>query len=78
MYLSFMPKVEEGILKMAGSADLCRQLTEKFFLPNFFFERLGWNANGLFGSTVNFLQNDSETSYGKKKNVELIIATKNC
>ncbi|KAI3203224.1 hypothetical protein CBS147311_4325 [Penicillium roqueforti] len=25
---------------------------------------LGWNANGLFGSTVNFLQNDSETSYG--------------
>ncbi|KAI3130056.1 hypothetical protein CBS147330_4821 [Penicillium roqueforti] len=25
---------------------------------------LGWNANGMFGSTVNFLQNDSETSYG--------------
>jgi hypothetical protein len=61
-----MPKVEEGILEMAGSAELCRQLSEKFFLPEFFFERLGWNANGMFGSTENLSQNDSETSYGKR------------
>jgi hypothetical protein len=61
-----MPKVEEGILEMAGSAELCRQLSEKFFLPEFFFERLGWNANGMFGSAENLSQNDSETSYGKR------------
>ncbi|OQE18886.1 hypothetical protein PENFLA_c020G01583 [Penicillium flavigenum] len=64
IHVVFMPNVESGILKMAGSADLCRQLTEKFFLPKFFFERLGWNANGMFGSTSNLLQTDSETSYG--------------
>jgi hypothetical protein len=66
MYISFMPKVEE--VNRAGGEELCRQLSEKFFLPDFFFERLGWNANGMFGSTEDLSKNDSETSYGKKPN----------
>ncbi|CAI7581718.1 unnamed protein product [Penicillium bialowiezense] len=62
IHVIFMPKVEE-ILKMAESAELCRKISEKFFLPDFFFERLGWNANGIFGSTENLSESDTETSY---------------
>ncbi|KAJ5208185.1 hypothetical protein N7449_002564 [Penicillium cf. viridicatum] len=61
--ISIMPKVED-ILKMEGSGELCRELVKKFFLPEFFFRRLGWNANGMFGSTENLSQSDKETSYG--------------
>lgn len=64
--ISIMPKVEEGILKAEGSEELCRQLLKKFFLPEFFFRRLGWNANGMFGSTENLSQTDEETSYGMR------------
>lgn len=60
-----MPKVED-ILKMKGSGELCRELVKKFFLPEFFFRRLGWNANGMFGSTENMSQSDKETSYGMR------------
>ncbi|KAJ5762331.1 uncharacterized protein N7511_005713 [Penicillium nucicola] len=65
IHVIFMPKVDEEILKLPGSTELCRQLSEKFFLPGFFFERLGWNANGMFGSTEDISQNDSDASYGE-------------
>ncbi|KGO39068.1 Mg2+ transporter protein, CorA-like/Zinc transport protein ZntB [Penicillium expansum] len=57
-----MPKVED-ILKVDGSGELCRELVKKFFLPEFFFRRLGWNANGMFGSAENLSQTDKESSY---------------
>lgn len=60
-----MPKVED-ILKVDGSGELCRELVKKFFLPEFFFRRLGWNANGMFGSAENLSQTDKESSYGMK------------
>lgn len=58
-----MPKVED-ILDMKGSGKFCRELVKKFFLPEFFFRRLGWNANGMFGSSENLSQSDKERSYG--------------
>ncbi|KAK4863266.1 hypothetical protein LT330_002044 [Penicillium expansum] len=62
-FTHIMPKVED-ILKVDGSGELCRELVKKFFLPEFFFRRLGWNANGMFGSAENLSQTDKETSYG--------------
>lgn len=61
---SFMPKTA-NILDVKGSEDLCKKITKKFFLPEFFFRSLGWNANGMFGSTENLSQSDTERSYGE-------------
>lgn len=76
-YISIMPKVED-ILRLTGSGELCRDLVKKFFLPEFFFRRLGWNANGMFGSIENLSQSDKEKSYGMRpqKNFEHSLHSK--
>ncbi|OQE47245.1 hypothetical protein PENCOP_c001G07618 [Penicillium coprophilum] len=63
VHVIIMPKVKD-MLAIQGSEELCRKLAKKFFLPEFFFRDLGWNANGMFGSTENMEESDEEASYG--------------
>ncbi|KAJ5096030.1 hypothetical protein NUU61_005386 [Penicillium alfredii] len=59
----FMPKVEQ-YLAVDGQEVLRKTLAEKFCIPEFFFERLGWNANGMFGSAQNPSPSTTEKSFG--------------
>jgi hypothetical protein len=55
-----MPRIEEN-LELA--LQVCQDLSRTFFIPPFFFKRIGWNANGFFGSLDNPMQDPEEKSY---------------
>jgi hypothetical protein len=63
-----MPEIKDNL---EHAQQVCQDLSQTFFIPLFFFKRIGWNANGFFGSLDNPMQNPEKKSYSMSSNLHM-------